>query len=109
LGRIPALPKLQNRVAPAHSTKVALPAGQDRKAVRLAPFGRHLLLAWQDKAGTHLAVLSHPGELLNQPATAPAPLPDNDDLVVFHSGNVGWLAAKDEQRQITLIRVQPGV
>lgn len=78
----------------------------DEQVVRLAPFGEHLLLAWQESEGvTKLAVIDARGRFRNRPATIKEPLPQNDDLVLFPNGDVGWLVGKTGDRQLRLVRV----
>jgi hypothetical protein len=76
--------------------------------VRHAALGDHLLLAWQQKAGeTTLARLHPSGVLMSKPMTVKERLPQNDDLVMFPGGEVGWISAKTGDRQLRLIRIRP--
>lgn len=86
---------------------IELPSSNDL-VVRHAAFDDHLLLAWQEKVGeTKLARLHMSGVLMSKPVTITERLPQNDDLIVFPNGDVGWISAKTGDRQMRLIRVQP--
>lgn len=74
---------------------------------RLIPFGSHLLVAWHvQKGGTKVALMNHQGKLLNQPVIVQAPLPDNDELVTFPNGDVGWLSPKSKIPRVNVTRVR---
>jgi hypothetical protein len=84
-----------------------MPATADG-VVRHAALGDHLLLAWQQKAGeTTLARLHPSGALMSKPTTVKERLPQNDDLVMFPGGDVGWISAKSGGRHLRVIRVHP--
>jgi hypothetical protein len=84
-----------------------LPAGDDL-VVRHAPFGDHLLLAWQEKIGETKLVRLHPsGRLISPAVLVKERLPQNDDRVLFPGGEVGWISAKTGDRQAKVIRVKP--
>lgn len=85
---------------------VELPTSNDL-VVRHAAFDDHLLLAWQEKIGeTKLARLHTSGVLMSKPVTVMERLPQNDDLIVFPNGDVGWISAKTGDRQMRLIRAR---
>jgi hypothetical protein len=79
----------------------------DEMTARLAPLGDHLLLAWQDKPGpAKAALIDYRGKFLTEPVVVQAPLPNNDELVVFPNGDVGWVSPKSKIARVNLTRVR---
>jgi hypothetical protein len=79
----------------------------DEMTGRVAPFGDDLLLAWhEERGGTKIAVINYQGKMLSEPVVVKAPLPDNDELVTFPNGDVGWLSPKSKIARVNLTRVR---
>jgi uncharacterized protein (TIGR03000 family) len=78
----------------------------DEQAVRLAPFGENLLLAWRDgDHGAKVALIDFAGRFLNEPIAVDATLPTRDELIHFPNGDVGWLTAENGQPRVQLVRI----
>jgi hypothetical protein len=82
-------------------------AGINESAVRLVPYGKHLLVAWQETpTQTKVAVLNYDGRFLNQPVVVNQPLPGNDELVAFPNGDVGWVVARNGENTMGVVRIR---
>jgi hypothetical protein len=79
----------------------------NESSVRLIPYGKNLLVAWQENPNqTKVAVINYDGKFLNKPVVVNQPLPGNDELVTFPNGDVGWIAAKQNESTMSLVRIR---
>lgn len=79
----------------------------NESTVRLIPYGKNLLVAWQvSPTRTKVAVINYNCKLLNTPVVINQPLPGNDELVAFPNGDVGWLVAKHAESTMSMVRIR---
>jgi hypothetical protein len=89
------------------TTRLSNTAAFDESIVRLVPFGKNLLVAWQISPNqTKVAVINADGKWLNNSVVINQPLPGNDEIVAFPNGDVGWLVAKHGESTMSLVRIR---